>query len=378
VVGASAGNPSGAGLTVAAVSEPLEARGAAAANVVQVPVDLVEFEARLLALERRLREQDSRDELLMDVAKALRRLTDALGPMLEIVGPLAESRDAMPHAPPAPMSRRPLSPPRPVLSVTASPASGGRPVEPERLAAAQARLREAATEASQPPLASEAAQPFLAPPAMPPRLASLARAPAAGRRSWLVRALRRMVAQDPDSAGRLLVAMAPANRLAQIGPVPPLPGPPATVARVVVKGRLRRRLGWEMAQLDCELSTVSALAKLVRLRASPAQLHAAGVMLDSQTALALVASAIDPRWTLGHRFTIAHLDAGAACLDVRNGRRLAVRHGAAASSAQTTVRCSADALLPLLAGAPGVAAAVEGERRPLELVQGWFQDATGA
>jgi hypothetical protein len=330
----------------------LEARGAAAANVVHVPVDLVEFETRLLAVERRVREQDARDELLVDMAKALRRLTGALGPLIEVVGPVVESRQVLPPAPPASMSRRPLSPSLPAPSVAA--------VEPERLAAARARLREAVTEAA------------------PPTPAALAPAPAPGRRSWLLRALRRMAARDPDSAGRLLVALLPAHDLAQIRPVPRLPGPPATVARVVVKGRLRRRLAWELAQLPCELAAVSALAKLVRLRVPPTQLHAAGVRLDPPVVLALVANAIDPRWTLGHRFTLAHVDGSAAFLDVRNDRRPTVGHEAPAGSAQTIVRCSADALLPLLAGERDVAATVEGERRPLELVQGWFQDATSA
>lgn len=310
-----------------------------------------------------MREQEARDELLVDVTKALRRLTEALGPMLEVVGPMVESREALP---PAPISRRPLASPPPVSSVAGSP---GRAVDPKRLAAAQARLREAALETAQPPLAALAGRPHPASPAP---------ASASGRRSWLLRALRRMAARDPDEAGRLLVALLPAGHLAQIGPVSRLPGPPATVARVVVKGRLRRRIGWEMAQLACELATVSALAKLVRLRASPAQLHSAGVRLDPPVALALVANTIDPPWTLGHRFTLAHLDASATYLDVRNGWRPVVRRQAEAGSAQTTVHCSAEALLPLLSGEPGVAVTVEGDRRPLELVQGWFADATSA
>jgi hypothetical protein len=130
-----------------------------------------------------------------------------------------------------------------------------------------------------------------------------------------------MVAHDPEAAGRLLLALRPAHRLARIEPVGQLPGPPATVARVVVRGRLGRRLGWEMAQLECELTAVSALAKLVRLHASPARLHAAGVRLDPPVALALVGLAIDPRWTLGHRFTLAHREVSDTLLEVRNGAR---------------------------------------------------------
>jgi hypothetical protein len=133
-----------------------------------------------------------------------------------------------------------------------------------------------------------------------------------------------------------------------------------------------------MAQLECELTTVSALAKLVRMRASAAQLNAAGVRLDPPLALALVAFAIDPRWTLGHRFTLAHLDARAAYLEVRDGARPSVTTDRPRGPIATTLRCSADALVALLAGEPGVAATVEGERRPLELVRGWFADATGA
>jgi hypothetical protein len=187
-----------------------------------------------------------------------------------------------------------------------------------------------------------------------------------------------MVARDPEAAGRLLVALLPASGLAQIEPLERLPGPPATVARVVVRRRLRRRLGWELAQLACDLTTVSELAKLVRLRAAPAQLHAAGVRLDPSLVLSLVALAIDPLWTLGHRFTLAHLDAKAAYLEVRDGARPAVNMERPAGAVTTTVRCSDDALLPLLAGEPGVVSTVEGERRPLELVRGWFADASTA
>ena len=133
-----------------------------------------------------------------------------------------------------------------------------------------------------------------------------------------------------------------------------------------------------MAQLACDLGTVSELAKLVRMRASPAHLRAAGVRLAPPLALALVALTIDPHWTLGHRFTLAHLDAGSAYLEVLNGARPSVSTERPPGAVATTVRCSADALLALLAGESGVVATVEGAHRPLELVQGWFADATTA
>lgn len=313
------------------MSEQYRGRASAAPPIVHVPVDLVEFEARLAAIERRLLEQEDRDRLLLGVAEALRRLTDALGPRLEEV-------------------RVPVEQPGPAIAEAQPVSAIGGPVSADRLALAQARIREAAA-----PEATEAPPP--------------------GRRSWLLRALRRMVVQDPEAAGRLVQALLAAQRLAGLEPVTRLPGPPAAVARVLVKGRLRRRLGWEFAQLDCELATVSDLAKLVRLRASPAQLHAAGVRIDPPLALALVALSIDPLWTTGHSFVLAYHDSDSIFLEVRNGARASV--GAECPAGVTTaVRCPPDALLALLAGEPGVAATVEGERRPLELVQQWFADAT--
>jgi hypothetical protein len=337
------------------VSQPAHGRGAAAAPVVQVPVDLVELETRLAQLERRLSEQEARDQVLIEVAQGMRRLTEALGPLLEVIGSVPESdhhAGALVRA--SPEAARGMPPER-------SPGA----VDPERLAHAQARMRAAAAP-EQP---------------APPRwstVESAAPAPPPGRRSWLWRALRRMAGQNPEAAGRLLLALRPAHRLALIEPVGELPGPPATVARVVVRGRLGRRLGWEMAQLHCELAEVSTLAELVRMRASPAQLHAAGVRLDPTVTLALVGLAIDRRWTLGHSFTLAHHDTSDAYLEVRNGARPAVRTDRPERGVTTKVVCPGDSLLPLLAGASGDDATIEGERRPFELVRGWFADATTA
>ena len=187
------------------MTEPAEARGIADVPHVQVPVDLVEFEARLLAAERRLREQEPRDQLVLGVAEAVLRLTDALGPMLEVVKPLMEPGGA-PSRTPTPV-RSPAGRVPPTAPASAAPTPA---IEPERLALAQARLREAV------PLAPVPREPR-------PALAALSSLPPPGRRSWLLRALRRMVAQDPEAAGRLLVALLPGHRLAQIEHIPQLP-----------------------------------------------------------------------------------------------------------------------------------------------------------
>lgn len=335
------------------MSEPAQAHQVAEAPLVQIPVDLVEFEARLLALERRLSEQEARDQMLLGLAEAVRHLTQTLGPLLESIRPMVGidlySADARSPGPP-------------------------QAVRPERLAMAQARMREIATHpavitelspASAP--SSHALQPPLAPPFPPP-----------GRHSWLLRALRRMVGQDPPAAGRLVAALLPAHRLAEVERVAALPGPPETVARILVRGRLRRRLGWERAQLGCDFRTVCALAKLVRLQVPPRHLHAAGVLLDPALALSLVALAIDPRWTAGHSFAIAHFDASSTYLEVRDGALPSVTAERPAVPVTTTVRCPRAILLPLLAGEDEAGVTVDGERRQLEFVQQWFSRAGGA
>ncbi len=322
------------------MSESAEAREATAARVVQVPVDLVEFEARLAAVERRLGEQEQRDHLLLGVVESVRRLTEALGPLLEAVGSSPPARAPVQNAPPVAAQVPTALPPAPPLS-------------PERLAQAQARMREAASTPSEPL------------PAVPPP----------GRRSWIVRALRRLAAEDPQAAGELLAALRPAHRLAGLDMAPELPQPAAAVAPVVVRGRLRRRLGWERAQLDCELRTVSALAKLARIRAAPAVLSTAGVVPGPPVAMKLIACAIEPGWTATHRFTIVHADSG-AWLEARGGMGAAAGPGPRLEQPTTEVRCRDEDLFALLAGDGQRVAEIEGEREPLELVRDWLERAT--
>ncbi len=311
--------------------------------MVQVPVDLVEFEARLVAVERRLREQEERDRMLLGVAESLQRLTEALGPLLEAVGSSPAAPSAVQHAQPA--TTVPMDPPVPQAPSALSP---------ERLAQAQARMREAAA------CPSSAVVPAVPPP---------------GRRSWILRALRRLAADDPDAAGELLAALRPAHRLAGLPIAPELPQPAVAVAPVVVRGRLRRRVGWERAQIDCELRTISALAKLARIRAAPAALQTAGVVLEPPLALKLLACAIEPRWTASHRFTIVHAESG-AWLDVRDGISPAAGPGPRLDKPTTQIRCRPDDLLALLAGDGELVAEIEGEREPLELVGRWLERAT--
>ncbi len=199
--------------------------------------------------------------------------------------------------------------------------------------------------------------------------------PPPGRRSWILRALRRLAGEDPQAAAELLIALQPAHRLAGLVVAPELPQPAAAVAPVVVRGRLRRRLGWERAQLDCELRTISALAKLARIRAAPAALQAAGVVLEPPLALKFLACAIEPRWTTSHRFTIIHAESG-AWLEVRGGISPAAGPGPRLEKPTTQIRCRPEDLFATLAGDGELVAEIEGEREPLELVRHWLERAT--
>ncbi len=77
----------------AAVSERSDAPATREAPVIQVPVDLVDFESRLAALERRLAGYEAHDQRLLEVIEAVLKLTEA-------VGPLVKSAREPPAAPP--------------------------------------------------------------------------------------------------------------------------------------------------------------------------------------------------------------------------------------------------------------------------------------
>ena len=320
------------------MSEQSEAPAVDEARPIHLPVDPVDFEARLLAVERRLDGSETRDQALLEAMEAVRRLTEVLGTLIHNMRPALEPQGgrAPEHAQMAPAD---------FASAISSP-----PVTPERLASAHARLRETL-------FSDTAATPDSLPPSR--------------RKSWLRRALKRMAKEEASSAGGVLRALAPAHVLAGLTGPPEVPWPPATAARLVVRGRVRRRIGWERAGLQCTASALSDLVGLVRVRASPAELCRAGVRMDPYLALALVAFSIEPRWTAGHRFTLAHADG--ACLTFHDGARPSASTETPPVPVAATVCCPGPAMLAILAGE---GATVDGDRGALELVQGWFARAS--
>jgi hypothetical protein len=328
--------------------------------VIEVPVDFVEFERRLGVIERRLDEYEDRDQQLLEVIAAVQRLSEVMLPLIKSGLPPIES--PRPAGAPSDTSRSSQD------SSFASALTSDR-VAPERLERAQARLRETLfvdTESE----ASTVTRPD----------APTASSPARRRKKWLLRTFKRMVKEDPPAAGRLLVALLPAHELAELPALEELPWPPTAIARLVVAGRLRRRIGWERAGLECRLSTVSAMSRLVRLRTSPAELHAAGVRLDAYLAFSLVALSIEPVWTVGSRFTIAHsetaADAPDAYLTVRDGDPLVVGTEPPAVPVATTISCDGPALVGALVGEQPSGVTISGEGPALADVQRWFASAT--
>jgi hypothetical protein len=266
----------------------------------------------------------------------------------------------------------------------ATPASAG-PVEPERLTEAFSRLR-----ASTVPTGGEGAH-----------------------AAWLAPVFASLARNDAASAGRLLLDLLPAQRAAYPHPVaydlvlgeapgvvrvtvgdgPPeishsdsarqlaavdfrVVGSPASIARRLTAKGLRRRFGRRLARVRGNRDALGALAALVDAPLQLGELYAAGVRMAPPMALRLVSLMIDPAWTAGQRFTIAHVDGGAhAYLSVNDGRPPMVTATATAEPATTTIVCAADSLLLVLAGGQPDELEVRGGERPLALVLEWAQRA---
>ncbi len=361
-----------------------------------------EAEARASDLEARLGEQTRRAHHAFDALDGLRmrlhevRIAAAGGLEWDATGqPEPEAAVASeptvsgePEPEPTTADREPEAVP---------PLAGG--IEPDRLAAALSRLREAAAAASEP--AEAGAEPE-APAAIP------------AVRSWLEPVFRALTERDPAAAGRLALALLPIQGLVHPDPVAydlvldetgcvavtvadgatrvvliPSPRAPqdvafqvtgdlAGLARLLLAGRPRwfRR---SVARVTGTRAALEAPARLIRRPLSLAQLHDAGVRCSPVTTLTLVTLMIPPSWTAEERFTIAHRDPSAnhpgAEIHVRGGESLTVTEGAALGPAATTIVCSADDLLPTLGGARGPGAEVAGDERPLALMREWLNRA---
>jgi hypothetical protein len=152
-------------------------------------------------------------------------------------------------------------------------------------------------------------------------------------------------------------------------------GDPARIARLLTAGWFRRRFSRKVARVRGRRAGLAALTALLGTPLDLRELHRAGIRLEPATAFALVAAMIEPGWTRGERFILAHEDprAAATFLVIGDGAPVQVTRHPAPDQAGSTVVCPAGQLLAVLAGetVPGVA--VRGDERPLDVVRRWIK-----
>ncbi len=124
-----------------------------------------------------------------------------------------------------------------------------------------------------------------------------------------------------------------------------------------------------------------ALAALHQVAVAPVGLRRAcdaGVTLPEDVLMSLVAAAIPPEWTIGHRFTIGVETSNGTAepharlfLRVNDGGNVAVNQGLPLDIPTATIRCAREQLAQILLGAAPEDATLAGDRAPIMLLQGW-------
>lgn len=247
-------------------------------------------------------------------------------------------------------------------------------------------------------------------PGLPPAEAAPVAKPT--RKSWLRKSLRRLAAEDPAAAGSVILGLLPAGRLAYTDPLAydlvlsdagciqvtargaamwvsqapvareladvdfRVTGELATLSRLLLAGRVRRRVGRRMARVKGRRKSLTALTSLVRTPLGLAELDAAGMRLDPKLAFRLVAVTIDPKAAAPHRFTIAHRGPGGSVyLRISGRKRPDVTDDPPLGPVATTIVSEPGALLGVLAGEDRPGVLIRGAGEPLELVRSWLQNA---
>ena len=229
---------------------------------------------------------------------------------------------------------------------------------------------------------------------------------------WLPAALRRLLAEDPDTAGRIVVGMLPAHGLAtrrdlvydleiaDRGTVAVDVRDGRAEVRALDRPRDGERRDFRVAATHAGLARLllgrrglrrrarvrgsrRRLKELRRLTQEPLALRdlaASGATLEPALALWLAALAIDPGRTRGHRFTLAHAPhpggAPDAWLRIRSGAPPQVLRTRPGERPAATLRCTRGALLSLLAGVeplPGEGGGIDGDVAAVELVREWIR-----
>jgi hypothetical protein len=115
---------------------------------------------------------------------------------------------------------------------------------------------------------------------------------------------------------------------------------------------------------------------LVRSELSLAALHDAGARFDPALAFTLAARMIDPAWTVGARFTIAHRTADTSTADahlvVKDGAPVSAGEGEPAGPADAAIVAPVDAFPAAMTDALREAGAAP---RPLAQLAAWLERA---
>jgi hypothetical protein len=341
---------------------------------------------------------------LTDAGSAAALASDDLPAALVGVGPADAPGGVGPAA--APSGVGPAAAPGGV-GAAAAPADAPRAaVTHDRLAAALARLRAESPPPPQPSSIGDAA----ARPSRPDAPSGVAEAPTARPAAgWLLPALKRLLREDPESAGGVLIGLLPtpvgAVRYDLVhGPtgwlVAPLDagtgreyaggeggfaltGGVAALVRLLVRGSLFRRLGRRLAGVRGDraaVDAVEALAARIREPVSLGELERARVPLEPGTTISLVACMIDPSWTSGRRFTLGHESRAAterAYLLVRDGASPRMSRHPPLGPVASTIVCPDEQLLAVLVGDAAPDAAVIGDAEALAVVREWLARAVG-
>ena len=261
-------------------------------------------------------------------------------------------------------------------------------LDPQRLAAARERLRAAA------------AGPVLVP------------LPEGTPTPWLTAALQRLLASDPETAGRIAVGILPAHAQAAARPLrcdlllagrgclavdldpsggatvaPRLAPRPRSATDLTITTDLAgfarllygRRTLRRPARVRGGRRALRELRRTARAPLGLRDLGSAGTTLEPLHALELVALAIDPAATAGERFAIAHAPLAGGPVDAW----LRIADGAEPRAAATTppepvrltLRCTRGALLAVIAGVEppaGESGTLDGDDQALALLRTWL------
>jgi hypothetical protein len=335
-------------------------------------------EAEVVRLEQELRESATRTTRAHEAIEELRVELQAAREAMKTNG-----------APPDPPDPPVIAADPPSEPLEAAPDTAGGPVDGARLEAALARLRETTPES-----ALQTASPV--------------------GRPWLEPVFRALAKRDPTSAGRLAVVLLPAQPLVHARPLAydlvlselgcvavtsadgevrvdvrdaarpqeqtqlVITGELSGLGRLLSSRRVRRRVG-RRARAKGDRSALKALRALVGAPLGLERLYAAGVRPEPPLVMLLASVMIDPEWTKGEDFMIAHRDpeasASGAALRVCDKAPVSVGDASELRPGSTTIVCPGGALLGVLAGTGPADLTVEGDARPLAVVQSWLKRA---